>query len=112
MKTEASLEAFFADPDRRARLLAASESALMEKLTTELKWGLPDTLSKICAEFIENEIAPIVREHLASQKGAIIEAAMNAADEVGQKVAEAMVSKATKALTGYNGDKLLRDLFS
>ncbi len=111
MKTEDSLEAFFADPDRRARLLAASEAALMDKLTAELKWGLPDSLSRICAEFVEKEVAPVVRERLASQKGAIIEASIAAADQIGLKVAEAMVAKATKNLTGYQGDRLMKGLF-
>ena len=112
MSTADELSRMFAEPERKARLLAAAEAALEAKITEELKWGLPDTLSKICADFIEAEIAPQVRDHLASRKGVILEAAIAATDEIGEELAKKLVTKATENLAGYRGSDILKALFT
>jgi hypothetical protein len=106
------LKAMLDEPNRKARLLKAAEDALEAKITEEMKWGLPDTLSKICAEFIEAEIAPAVRERLKSQKGPIMQAVLEATDGITDALSERIVKEAAENLNGYNGRDIIKKLFT
>jgi hypothetical protein len=101
-----------ANPERRQRLVDASERALEEKLIEQFKWNLPDSISKTCTDFIEAEIVPAVTAHLQKNKGALVQSAIEASDLIGEKLAEAMVTKAVGNLTGYRMGTLMKELFS
>ena len=90
------MQAFFSDPERKARLMRASEAALEAKIAEEIKWSLPESVSQMCTAFITEEVAPAVHAHLMANKGAIIKGACEAADEIGQHIATALVKKASE----------------
>lgn len=111
MSLETEIINFLQEPERKERMLKAAEEALHQKVTENFRWSLPDSISKVCNEFVETEVAPKVREHLLANKGAIIEAAKAAADDIGKKLAEQMVARAEKNLDGYSARALIEGMF-
>lgn len=109
---EISIAEMMADPNRRERWIAAAEAAMEAKLIEEFKWRLPDSITETCTAFIEAEIVPAVAAHLQKNKGAIVTAAIAAADQIGAKLAERMAEKAIGNLTGYRMGQLMKELFS
>ena len=111
MSIEEEMETFFSDPERKARLMRASEAALEAKIAEEIKWSLPESVSQMCTTFITEEVAPAVHAHLMANKGAIIKGACEAADEIGQQIAIALVAKASKNIANsWNVKKLVEAL--
>jgi hypothetical protein len=103
---------FMADPDRRQRLLKASEDAIESKITEQFKWSLPDAVSTVCADFIKEEIAPAVQAHLLANRGVILKAALDAADEIGVKLTEKLAETAVKNMANsWNVTKIVEGLF-
>lgn len=109
---EHPLTDFMADPERRARLIAAADKAMEERVTEQFKWALPDVITQECTEFLKEHIAPEVQKHLLAQKSAILKAAIKAADEIGDQVAQKLTESAAKNLAqSWNVTKLVDAIF-
>jgi len=104
---------FMADPERRARLVAAADRAMEEKIAENFKWALPDVVGDECTKFIKEHIAPEVAKHLLQQRSVILSAAIAAADEIGEKLAKSLVDKAAENLAkSWDLKKIVDGLFS
>ena len=106
--TEDDLKAFLAD--NAVDIQQAVKAATIKAMTQHLEWSLPNGVRDVVAKFIEDEIVPEVKAHLAAQKGPIVEAACKAASEIGDKVAVLLVEKATEAMTGYRSGDVIKAL--
>ncbi len=106
------LTEFMNDPERRARLIAAADKAMEERVTEQFKWALPDVITEQCTAFLKEHIAPEVQKHLLTQRGVILKAAISAADEIGEQVAQKLSENAAKNLaSSWNVTKLVEALF-
>lgn len=103
---------FMSDPERRARLVAAADKAMEERITEQFKWALPDVVTEECVGFLKEHIAPEIQKHLLAQKSVILKAALKAADEIGEQVAQKLAESAGKHLaSSWNVTKLVEALF-
>lgn len=96
--------------DNRDSILKDARARLVEHISSQMQWSLPKSYSDTVNTFLAEEIAPELKKLLMDQKGAIIEACTQAAAQIGEELSKAMVTKATKALTGYDGKKILEML--
>ncbi len=94
----------------KERMKQAALDAVVDKITEDMKYHMPDAIRKAIAEFMEKEVAPSVTKALQSQKGEILKSVQVAAAEIGAALSAQMVSNATKQLTGYRGGEILKKL--
>ena len=106
--TEEDLKTFL--EENKIDIQIAVKAATIKAITQNLEYSLPSGVREIVAKFIEEEIVPEVKAHLATQKGPIVEAACKAASEIGDKVAVLLVEKATEAMTGYRSGEVIKAL--
>jgi hypothetical protein len=96
--------------DNLPDLQSVALDAIKKNIATHLGWEIPAEVRKVVAEFMAKEIAPAVAAHLASEKGAIIEAVKVAVGQIGVALGEQMVKNATEALTSYSGKDIVSKL--
>ena len=106
--TEEQLLAFL--QDNKDDIAASVKAKAIEAMTQDLKWRLPDAVTKAVAAFFEAEIVPEIQKHLADQKGPIVAASIKAASQIGDKVAEALVEKAVESMSGYRSGEVIKAL--
>lgn len=106
--TEEDLKKFL--EENSADIQQAVKARTIDAMTSHLEYSLPPTIRNTVAEFIETEIVPELKRHLADQKGPIVEASCKAASEIGDKVAEMMVKQAVESMTGYRSGDVLKAL--
>ena len=107
--TEDQLKKFLADNDESIK--AAVKQKMIDKLLEDYRWDIGDQVSKIVNEFIATEIAPTIREHLQSEKGAIMEAAIKATAGISEAVATTMIAKAKENIDSYQFRSIMKALF-
>lgn len=109
--TEEDLKEFL--EDNKADIQAQVKQRLIDGLLANHSWTMRETISEIVAEFMKTEIVPAVREHLASEKGAIMEAAISSASHIGEMLSKALVEKASKNISGdsYQFRNTLKGIF-
>ncbi len=78
---------FMSDPERRARLVAAADKAMEERITEQFKWALPDVVTEECVGFLKEHIAPEIQKHLLAQKSVILKAALIMNEIMGELLA-------------------------
>lgn len=107
--TEPELSEFL-DANKEA-ILAASKTAIIDKITETMKWQMPSIIGDTVNTFLKEEIAPEIAKHLKDQKGPILEAVKKSAAVIGDEVAKQMTLKAAKALDGYGANAIFKSLF-
>lgn len=109
--TEDDLKQFL--DSNRAEIQAAVKQKMISALLETHRWKITDQIGKVVTEFVAAEIVPMVRAHLASEKGAIIQSAITAASEIGDTLAKALVVQVTKNLVGndYQSRQVFKALF-
>jgi hypothetical protein len=110
--TEEDLKQFL--EDNKADIKAQVRQKLIDGLLANHSWTMRETISEIVGQFMKDEIAPGVREYLAGEKSAILEAAIKSASEVGNMLAQNMVAQATKNLQSnrYEFKKIMEAIFA
>ena len=110
--TEEDLKQFLVD--NKAEINAQVKQRLIEGLLVNHQWTMREHISDIVSEFMKTEIAPAVREYLAGEKSAILEAAVKAASEVSDMLAKNMVAQAAKNLqtNRYEFKKIMDAIFA
>lgn len=83
----------------RERALANLEHVVASAVTEEVK------------KYIANVIVPSVQAELAAHEGTIKAGVLAAVKVVAERCGTALVEQMTEKLTGYQGDKLVRDIF-
>lgn len=106
--TEEDLKQFL--EENSADIQEAVKARTIEAMTRHLEYSLPNSIRETVVEFIESEIVPEVKKHLADQKGPIVAASCKAASEIGDKVAELMVKQAVESMTGYRSGDVIKAL--
>lgn len=106
--TEDELKQFLLD--EKDAIAAAVRARAIDAMTSSVQWQLPQSVTKAVGEFFEEEIVPEVKKALADQKGPIVEAAIKAASEIGDKVAVTLVEKAVESMTGYRSGEVIKAL--
>lgn len=109
--TEEDLKQFL--DDNAEAIKAQVKQKMIDGLLAEHRWTISSQIGEIVNEFIKDEIAPAVKEHLASEKGPILEAAIKATNGISELLAQALVEKAAKNLKGdsYNFRNTLKAIF-
>lgn len=107
--TQEELDQFLVD-NKEAVMLAARQ-AILDKVTSDIKWKLPDTISAQVTEFLAKEIAPEVDKILHDEKDGIIAAARAASVAIGDTLSKALATKAEEALSGYRAREVFKSLF-
>jgi hypothetical protein len=90
---------------------ATVREKMIAGLLAEHRWDISDQITKIVNEFIATEIAPEVKSHLQSEKGAILEAAIKTTANLSDLIAEAMTKKAAENLKGYRFSAVMKAIF-
>ena len=109
--TEDDLKQFL---DENAETIKAQvKQKMIDGLLAEHRWSISSQISEIVNEFVKDEIAPAVKEHLQSEKGEIITAALKSASGIGDMLAKALVERAAKNISGdtYNFRNTLKAIF-
>lgn len=99
----------FLEEHSEAMKKAATE-AVLERIKRDLEWNMPPEVQKAVNTFMAEEIAPAVVKALHDQKGEIIKAAIKAASQIGDALAETMVTNATKSLASYSARDIITKL--
>lgn len=74
----------------------AVKKATIERLIADHKWDISDATGKVVRKFLDDEIMPAVREELASQKNAIIAAAIKSVAQISDDLAQGLIKSAAK----------------
>lgn len=106
--TEDDLKKFL--DENKDAVLAASRTAILEKIKDSMKWSLPDSVHQTVNEFLAKEIAPEVGKMLMDQKGAILDAARKSAAALSDELAKRMMEKVTKELDGHRAQEVFKAL--
>lgn len=106
--TEAELLQFL--QENKDDIVKSVKAKAIEAMTDQVRWNLTTTVQETVTEFVKDEVIPAIKAHLQEQKGPIIAAAVKAASEIGDKVAEKMVTTAVESLTGYRGGDVIKAL--
>lgn len=96
--------------DHKDEIAASVRKKAIEAMTASLSYQLPQSVTQAVREFFETEIVPEIKAHLEDQKGAIVEASIKAASEIGDKVAELLVKQAVESMTGYRSGEVVKAL--
>lgn len=109
--TEDDLKQFL--QDNKADIQQQVRQRLIDGLLSNHQWTMREQISEVVNEFMKTEVMPEVRTYLASEKSAIIEAAITGASQVSEMLAKAMVEQAAKNLTGsrYEFKKIMTAIF-
>lgn len=109
---ENALNEMLEDPKARERMLEVALAEMETRIKEEFKWSLPNTVAKECNAFIAEHVAPEIRAHLFKNKGAIVESAKKAADEIGNKITQALLEKVEDKISeSWTKSKILDALF-
>lgn len=100
--TEDDLKQFL--EDNAETIKSQVKERMITSLLAENRWTISTQIGEIVNEFIKAEIAPAVKEHLQSEKGPILEAAIKSASGIGDMLATALVERAAKNLKGNSYD--------
>lgn len=109
--TEEDLKQFL--EDNADAIKAQVKQKMIDGLLAEHRWSMSSQISEIVNEFVRDEIAPAVKEHLQSEKGPIIEAAIKSASGIGDLLAKSLIERAAKNLNGdsYSFRQTLKAVF-
>ena len=109
--TEEDLKQFL--EDNKEAIQSQVRQKMIDSLLAEHRWSISSQISDIVNEFVKAEIAPAVKEHLQSEKGEIIAAAVKSASGIGDLLAKALVERAAKNINGdtYNFRDTLKAIF-
>lgn len=106
---EQEMKKFLAD--NGDRIAERVRDQMIEQIAETYHWQVPDTVNKIVKEFMNDKIAPAIREHLQSNEGPIVAAAIKATDQITDKLSEVMVTKAVENMNGYRFGQTIESLF-
>lgn len=93
------------------------EKAVKEKVISGLlqsyHWDITSEINQVVKDFVSTEIVPALKEHLQSQKGPLMEAALLGASTMGDTLAKAVAENAAKNLTSdsYKFRAVMKALF-
>lgn len=109
--TEEDLKEFL--EDNKAVIQEQVKQRLIEGLLANHQWTMREQISETVNEFMKTEIMPQVREHLASEKSVILEAAITSAASIGEMLSKALVERAAKNISGdtYSFRNTLKAIF-
>lgn len=110
MQTEADLKQFLID--NKESIATEVRNRLTAQLIESHRWSITEGIVEAVNVFVKEEIVPAVREHLQSEKSAILEAAISTAQQVGQRMAEQMTENAAKNIKSYRFNEVMKGLFS
>lgn len=99
--------------DNAENIKTAVREKMISGLLAEHRWQIGDQITKVVNEFVAEEIVPEVKKYLADQKGALVEAAIAGAAEMGEALAKAIVERTAKNLVAdsYQFGEVMKALF-
>ena len=89
---------------------ASVEKTIIDGVVQRINWKMSDAVDKCLSDFIETEIVPEINKTLYKNKDVIIERLSTATIDISKVMFDKMVENATKNLTGYNGDDIMKKL--
>lgn len=98
--------------ESRGQLVSAIVADAKQRLSWTVGTQLVESVQPVVKEFIQAEVMPELRARLFEQKAVILEAATQAAIEIGEAVAKRLVSDAQSAMqNGYQRTKIMEAIF-
>ena len=95
----------------RDQINAQVRQKLIDGLIATHRWEMSEQISKTVNEFVAAEIIPGVKAYLQAEKGAIMEASLEAAREIGDMISKEMVKKAAQNIAGYSFRAIMEGVF-
>lgn len=109
--TEAQLKEFL--EANKADIQAAVKKAAIEKMIAEYRWDISEQISKAVNAFVAAEVIPAVQEELASQRGAIVNAAVASIANICDDLAKGLAVDAVKNTADeWRRKQVLKALFN
>jgi hypothetical protein len=97
--------------DNKDQIKAAVTKQLIERITSQYRYDIPETIQKEVDTFIAEQVVPEVRAQLFANKEAIVNGATSIALGVAGEVAKAVQAKIAENLTSsYNVNKMMEAL--
>lgn len=88
------------------------ETTITNTLVNRLNWNMSESINKLVDEFFKEEIEPHIKQTLVKNKNAIINEMSKGTIDISQLLVSSLVERATKNLTGYNGNDIIKKLFN
>lgn len=110
--TEEDLKEFL--EANKAEVQAQVKQRLIDGLLANHQWTTRDQIGETVAEFMKTEIMPEVKAYLVSEKSAILAGAVKAASEIGDMLAQQLVTQAAKNInekSSYQFRKVAEAIF-
>ena len=98
--------------ENKADIIASVKAKAISAMTEQVRWGLSSAVQGVVDEFIKTDVLPAIKQELQDHKGPIIAAAVKGAAEIGEAVAQKIVTTAVERMTGYGGTDVLKALFN
>lgn len=97
--------------DNKEQIKAAVTKQLIERITAQYRYDIPEAIQKEVDAFVLEEILPEIRKNLTLNKDAIVEGATAVALTVGTEVAKAIQAQIAKNMaSSYNMNKVFEAL--
>ena len=98
----------FADDNFKKKI----EESLQERIIESIKWNFTNEIEKVAGDFFNEEVRPKVVADLHGKKELIISEVLESLSQIGTKVGEKLVEKATHNMdNSWNVSKLVDGLF-
>ena len=93
------------------RIAERVREKMIDNIVETYRWNVPDTVDQIVTEFMKEKIAPAVKDHLQSNEGPIIQAAIQATAEITDLLSMKMVEKAKENMDGHSFRNIAESIF-
>ncbi|NCC53535.1 MAG: hypothetical protein EOM20_20310 [Spartobacteria bacterium] len=98
--------------ENRENIKAHVRQVILDGITRQFQWELPDVIKKEVAAFMAEEIAPEIRKQLIEDKEAIVDAAAQAVQGIAVEVGKSLQKTASESLTSsYKSRDIVKALF-
>jgi hypothetical protein len=97
--------------DNKEQIKAAVTQQLIERITSQYRYDIPEAIQKEVDAFVLEEVLPEIRKQLIANKAAIVEGATAVALSIGSEVAKAVQAQIAKNMaSSYNLNKVFEAL--
>lgn len=111
MKKENNMDAILLESlqENKAQIKEAVTKQLIDRITAQYRYDIPDAVQKEVDVFVSEEILPEIRKQLSLNKDAIVEGATAVAINIGSEVAKAIQAQIAKNMaSSYKLNEVIR----
>lgn len=93
------------------QMTAEVAEKIRERALSNIEYSVAQAVQEEAKKHVAEVVIPAVREQLVQHEAEIKAAVLAAIKGIAEQIAKTLVQKATAKLAGYEGDKLIKDMF-